>query len=316
MRTRSLYKSGWKYLFVVALEVMLLVPTVSNVWAKMQVVDINKSFPQDSVFKPDAEKLRNEALVQGAIQEMNNILNVELSSPEKELFKGYLKSRINDYVLSYSRERQVIGEEHCSLTMNVSLNTHALKELLKTWGTYYTAHKEWNYTLDADIAPGEKKEILMLESMSGLERKSFGFPSLELHKIGHNKWLGILKTQENVWVAKDPELYLVWKRLWSRYFSHPDILAQVEEELFVRIGYWASVTGMQGFDKKMSDWEYLLDRAKLKSVYIKAEGVSGCWRIETVNPTALKKQLLEFVESGRLDYNFSSEKKACKNNGF
>ena len=316
MIKKSFFGAGVKYASIAVLATLFLVLVISDVWAKTQVVNIDRSYSKDAVNKLDAESLRKEALVQGAIQEINEILNVDLSNPEKVFFKGYLKNRIDDYVLSYSRDRQVITDTYRSLTMNVSLNTRALKELLKTWGIYFTANEKWEYSLQGDIGEKERKEIRLLESMSGLRSKYSGFPTLELHKTGNNIWLGVLKTKENVWTTQDRELYLVWKRLWSNYFSHPDILAKAEESLFVRIGYWASVTGMQSFDNKLEDWEYLLDRAALEHVQIKAEGVSGCWRIETVNPASLKKQLLDYMDSRNLEYSFSAKERAFERNSF
>lgn len=295
-------------LLVTAVAVLCLL-VASSVYAETQVVEINKSYSECEVCKPSERELRNEALVQGAIQAINKILHTSMSDPGKELYKGYLKNKIDEYVLSYSTERQVISDTQSSLTMNVTLNTQDLKELLKTWGTYYTYQKEfgWRYSLNANMIKSKpRKEIEMLESMSGLTQKESGYPSLDIRRMeGDNNWFGVLKTEDKVWTEQDPELYLVWKRLWSRYFSSPRVLEKLEQELYICIGHWASVSGMQNFHRKLNSWEYLLDRTELLNANIKANGIKGCWRLVTINLEPLKDRLIDYIESRSLQYSFS-----------
>ncbi len=87
---------------------------------------------------------------------------------------------------------------------------------------------------------------------------------------------------------------------------------KAKEELFVCIGHWASISAVQSFNRKLANWEYLLDNAFLEHLQIKAEGTVGCWRISSVNTTPLKKKLLDFVEPRYLDYVFSANEKDFK----
>ena len=308
-----------KYTLVTTFVAIFCLLMTTDVRAETQVVDINKSFSENEVFIPSAKEIRNEALVQGAIQAINKILHTRITNPEKVLFQGYLKNKIDKYVLSYSTEKQLITDKQCSLTMNVTLNIQALKELLKEWGTYYTYQKNygWRYTIQGKLNSEQKREIHMLESISGLTRKGSGYPSLELRRMeGNNNWLGILKTENTEWTEQNPELYVVWKRLWSEYFSDPRVMDKIEEKLYICIGYWASVTGMQSFHHNLDDWEYLLDSSNLMNASIKANGIKGCWKLVTVNVKPLKGKLMDYIESRNLQYSVYTSEKDITESGF
>lgn len=289
---------------------------VSSAWAGTQVVHVSKSFKNKEVFEQNFPELREKALVQGAIQEINKILPSSLSGKREEVFKEYLKDKIDNYVLSYSQERKVKIQNKYSLIMNLSLNVRALKDLLKNWGTYYTSQGRWGYSLKGELNKQNREKLAKYRAMSGLTRKSSGLPVLEIQRTENNNWSGNLEGEEKSWSVKDSSLAGLWKGLWSNYFSDPKIQDRVEKEVFVNMGVWASISGVRDFDKKLQGREYLLDKAVLKHIWFKAQGISACWRIVTIDPRPLKEYFSDFAGSRRLDYTFFTSEQGLDNSTF
>jgi hypothetical protein len=273
--------------------------------AGKQVVRVTRDVgPGESAMKIRSQA-RKEAFARAVLQEAAEILPSGLSRERMDLLLERLRPQTQSFVLSYTEEDVVQKNETLILLLSVQINNWVLKDFLKAWGTYYTAGSEWQYALRAESLSGsDRKELQELEKLTGVQQKGSGFPVLELRRQGReSKFIrGILETEERRWQVTDTEMGKVWKELWSRYFSQPEIRSRVVKRLVLQVKGWDTTSGVQAFDTRLAQWESMAERPTLLDMQMLPGRIEGSWLVATINEEELRRRLQEYGDPRGLTF--------------
>ncbi len=180
-----------------------------------------------------------------------------------------------------------------SLTLDVRIQTEALKTRLRELGVMFTAAAPLPYVLElSGVEPSRTKRLGALQELSGLKPLPAGaadVPVLKLSQMG--AWSGVLSLGE--WNATHSAKTLdeVWFVVWKSYFSRPGIMAKGESGLLVRVSGWLSSMGPMEFDRLMDSWSDEIQHKTLVGVEMDGPGMVGVWRVQTRSRDALARRL-------------------------
>ncbi|MCF8029785.1 MAG: hypothetical protein K9K39_02690 [Desulfohalobiaceae bacterium] len=305
----------WRYLsirlpLVVLLVGILLLLGVGLVRAEVHRLEIKKEI------KPGAEetfstKDQQKALSRAVLREAERILAGSLPEAKKDVIREFLLQKVQDFVLSYSEKRYLEGEDTAVIDLEVRVNTQAVKEFLKKWGTYYTAKREWPYRLELHGELDNEAELRLadLESVSGLRReREVRFPVFRIRppRNEEGRWEGTLWQDDEETVYSGESMKDLWLRTWSEYFAQREVRLKVERVMRLAASGWSTSTGIRHFDTTLKGWSTRLDRAVLGSVGFEPGGISGVWTVYTLTPEDLRSRLQSYMPSRGLDFRLES----------
>ena len=295
-----------RYPLVVLLVGILLLLSVGLVRAEVHRLEVKKEI------KPGAEETfsrtdQQKALSRAILREAERILSGSLPEARKEVIREFLLQKVQDFVLSYSEKRYLDGEDTAVLGLEVRVNTQAVKELLKKWGTYYTAKREWTYRLELNGELDNEAELRLadLESVSGLRRDSMArFPVFRIRppENKEGRWEGTLRQDGEETVYTGESLKDLWLKTWSDYFAQREVRLQVERVMRLAASGWSTSTGIRHFDNTLQGWSTRLDRAVLGSIDFEPGEISGIWTVYTLTPEELRSRLQSYMPSHGLDF--------------
>lgn len=294
------------------LLLLILLVAVETGHAGKQVVRVSKGIGAGESAMKVRTRARNEAFARAVLQEAAEILPGSLSQERMELLLELLEPRAQSFVLSYTEEDVVQKNDRMSLILSVQINEWVLKDYLKAWGTYYTAAgKSWRYVLHTrSLQEEDRKELRKLEKLTGVQQTASGRPELLLKREGRKgKYVqGRLETAEKEWKVTDTELRAVWKGLWTRYFSQPEVRDRVIERVVLRIKGWDTSTGVQAFDSRLAQWGSMAEKPRLLDMRMHPGRIEGSWLLATVNARELRERLREYTEPRGLTFLLEGER--------
>jgi hypothetical protein len=253
-----------------------------------------------------------EACRQAVFQEALALLPFPVSEQRTDILRSYLRTQSDDFVLTYTLDKTIIGSKGIELIFYVTVNGKALQKRLQDLGTYYTTQEKISYSLQASGLSSEKwQEILFLEHLSGLVRENIKYPFLKLQynqdKGGH--WTGIIQGPQDNWSAQESSLPALWRQLWKHYFMLPETQMRFFQSVCVQIRWWSTSAQLQSFNRRFHDWNALVHEMNLKQVTLGSGGMQAKWEIKTMNVSGLQKKLEDVLSKLGLEmvYTVASE---------
>ena len=273
---------GLVFLFLLSL-------TASSLWAGEQIVRLNQE--ANATRTGEAHE---RAMLKAVLQDALEIIPTSLDLERRRVFKEFLQSRHDNFVLSYARLGQ--GQTG-NVVWQVRVNTKALTDLLKETGIYYTAEKPLTYRLQPISAlSAQEANISRMENLFGLRKGQSDGPRLDIGPTREGKgWSGTLYAQDRSWSAEHQQFQEVWLQVWAGFFTCRECVRPFVQELRLRISGWSSLSGAQAFDQRLSQWPQVVDEATLKSMLMKAEGIEGQWSIRSPRSQALQEDIEAFA---------------------
>ena len=305
----------WRYLsprlpLAALLLGIFLLLSVGLVRAEVHRLEVKKEI------KPGAEETfstedQQKALSRAVLREAERILAGSLPEAKKDVIREFLRRKVQDFVLSYSEKRYLEGEDTAVLGLEVRVNTQAVKEFLKKWGTYYTAKREWTYRLELNGKLDNEAELRLadLESVSGLRReREVSSPVLRIRppEEQEGRWEGTLRQEGEETVYSGESMKDLWLKTWSDYFAQREVRLRVERVMRLAASGWSPSTGIRHFDTTLQGWSTRLDRAVLGSIGFEPGGISGIWTVYTLTPEQLRSRLQSYMPSRGLDFSLES----------
>jgi len=274
--------------------------------ADMHRVELKKDLQQEDKASFGAKE-QKKALARAVMREADQILAGSLPEGRKEVLRELMRGKTDDFVLSYSEQRYLEDERTGVLSLEVEVNTSAVKGFLKEWGTYYTSAGEWPYRLDVRGELDEEQELRLadLETASGLRRdRGVQEPVFLLRPPGENggRWKALLKRNGEETPHHAESLDKVWLTAWREYFSARSVRLRVERNMRLTASGWTSSAGVRHFHSSLGGWSARLDRAELVSLEFSPGGVSGIWMVYTLTPEEFRGRLESSMASRGLSY--------------
>lgn len=235
-------------------------------------------------------------------QEVQVLVGTPLSPSRLKAVMGVLGPERNALIRGYSEVAGAAANatamdanatNGASLTLDVRIQTEALKTRLRELGVMFTATAPLPYVLElSGVEPSRTKRLGALQELSGLKplpSAAADVPVLKLSQMG--AWSGVLSLGE--WNATHSAKTLdeVWFVVWKSYFSRPGILAKGESGLLVRVSGWLSSMGPMEFDRLMDSWSDEIQHKTLVGVEMDGPGMVGVWRVQTRSRDALARRL-------------------------
>ncbi|MFW6177079.1 MAG: hypothetical protein ACOC43_01800 [Desulfohalobiaceae bacterium] len=240
-------------------------------------------------------ELRNLGFAQALLRKTEDFLPGSLAKDRKEALLDFLVPRAEDFVLSYSEQGTHMQGNMLGMSMAVKINTWALKEFLQTWGTYYTADVNWEYSLNLK-GDWQEQDLMLLQTLqkiSGLDRTNSVLPKLELKrtKNGEPWWQGRLQTQDQEWTRTADNLQEVWRKLWGRFFRQKEVQSLVIQEYVLQAWGWSGVNGIWEFDRNLSAWDLVAKRPRIIQLDLSRGQLQASWEVQTGQQEELLKIL-------------------------
>lgn len=252
------------------------------------------------------------------LQEAEAALPLSLEEPRRVALGTFLRPRVDDLVTSYTETGAAVQEEPAAyvVTLEVGVNGQALKEMLKSTGTFYTAGKAWPYALTLSGAnPGEWRKLDVLQSVTGLHvvdvsagEASLDIPRLALRKGGDGVWQGTLATGSETYSGRHTDLEPLWLQLWSRYFGLAAVQDRVLGTVFLSVQGWPDLDGALAFDAALGDVGESLDNETLVHLSLRPDEARGMWRIRTTDRERLARDLGSILSGKGLSFELSESR--------
>jgi hypothetical protein len=258
------------------------------------------------------------------LQEAEAILPAPLDESRRVALGTFLRPRVDDLVTRYTETGASMQEEPPAyvVTLEVGVNGRALKELLKSAGTFYTAGKPWSYALTLSGAnPGEWQSLDVLQSVTGLRvvdapasGGSLDVPELALRKGGDGVWQGRLAAGEEAYSGRHTELEALWLQLWSRYFGLAAVQDRVLGTVFLSVQGWSGLDDALLFDAALKELGESLDQEVLVHLSLQRSGTQGVWRIRTTDRQGLARALGGLLSGKGLSFELSETRASGREN--
>lgn len=276
-----------------ALTAMILVPLPS--WAGEQIVSVKAQAEPDL-----GGSQREQAMLAALVRESETLLPGSLAPARRNLLAGFLRTRHEKYILSYS---QLAGSSPEERVWQIQVNTQALVTLLKDLGIYYTFNASLPYSLEL-VHQDDRgtKRIAELEMLSGLNRSNGLHPALRVQATSDGSWNGRLQSENQDWTANEKDVDDLWLELWSNFFSHPESIPALVQSLDIRINGWSTISAISGFCQQLQSWPQLVDRSTLVQITGDSGGLHAHWQILTLQREQLKERLDRYTGSRGLDW--------------
>ena len=241
------------------------------------------------------------------MREAEQILTGSLPEGRKEVLRELMRGKTDDFVLSYSEQQYLEDGRTGVLSLEVEVNTSAVKDFLKEWGTYYTSAGEWPYRLDVrgELDGEQELRLADLETASGLRRdREVEDPVFLLRPAGEDggRWKALLNRGGEETVHHAESLDKVWLKAWSEYFSARSVRLRVVRNMRLTASGWTTSTGIRYFHSRLGGWSAKLDRAARLSLQFPPGGVSGTWSVYTLTPEDLRERLESYTAPRGLSY--------------
>ncbi|MFW5961009.1 MAG: hypothetical protein ACOCP7_01010 [Desulfohalobiaceae bacterium] len=251
-------------------------------------------------------ELRNLGFAQALLRKTEDFLPGSLAKDRKEALLDFLVPRAEDFVLSYSEQGTHMQGNMLGMSMAVKINTWALKEFLQTWGTYYTADVNWEYSLNLK-GDWQEQDLMLLQTLqkiSGLDRTNSVLPKLELKrtKNGEPWWQGRLQTQDQEWTRTADNLQEVWRKLWGRFFRQKEVQSLVIQEYVLQAWGWSGVNGIWEFDRNLSAWDLVAKRPRIIQLDLSRGQLQASWEVQTGQQEELLKILQQEMSPRGLEF--------------
>ncbi|MGM0424587.1 MAG: hypothetical protein ACQEQX_06685 [Thermodesulfobacteriota bacterium] len=245
-------------------------------------------------------ELRNLGFAQALLRKTEDFLPGSLAEDRKKALQDFLLPRAESFVLSYSEQGTQLKGDKLHMGLAVKINNWALKEFLQTWGTYYTADADWEYSLDLEGDLQEQDLMLLqdLQKISGLDRKDSGLPRLELSKSGEEEtwWQGRLQTEGQEWTRTGENLPEVWSGVWGKYFSQEKVQSKVVRELVLQAWGWSGVNGIWEFDRNLASWDLVAQRPRIIQMELTKGQLQASWQVLTRQQEKLQTMLQQEMD--------------------
>ncbi len=244
--------------------------------------------------------VREKGFAQALSQEIQAMVASPLNPSRLEAVMGVLAPEHGSFVRGYSEVApSEVNATGGMLTLDVRVNTAALKTRLRELGVMYTATAPRPYVLQlSGVEPSRTKRLGHLQELSGLKPVAAAgedAPVLKLSQAGH--WTGVLHLGS--WNATHTAKTLdeVWFAVWKQYFSRANLPAEGGSPLSVRVSGWLSSMGPMEFDRLMDSWEAEIADKSLVGVEMEGAGMVGVWRIQARSREALSRRLADAVKA-------------------
>ena len=268
-------------------------------------VQVLQGWEENATAAQVADKAQKEGFLRAVFGVAQEVLPVDLKVKRQEVLKQFLAEHIEDLVLSYAQQEQEQREKGFFIALQVSVDQKELKELLKNWGTFYTARKKRYYQLHPKGFNSEDWDKLEeLQELSGLVQSADAKTELSLQKE-EGKWIGSLKYGEKEWTKTGPAMQDTWLRLWSRYFSLPEVKREITETMLLEVNGWVTTDGVMAFDRILSTWDAHIDYLRLLSTHMAPQKISAVWKVSTLDKAQLEKKLNSFVNGRGLSFSLN-----------
>lgn len=261
------------------------------------------------------EKVVQHCFFRAVLMEAQSVLPGELSEARRVALGTFLRPRVDGLVTSYVEKGTEVREEPPSIvtTMHVGVNGPALKKVLKSVGTFYTAGNPWPYALTLSGAdPAAWQELDVLQAVTGLrvvEVSSGGedVPQLFLRKGGDGLWRGTLvaATGRGEFSGQNAELEPLWMQLWGEYFGLSAVQERVLGTVYLAVSGWQDLTGVFSFDTSLAALEDSLDEEVLVHISLQGREAGGMWKIRTTDRQQLAGDLDRLLSGKGLRFEMS-----------
>lgn len=233
-------------------------------------------------------------------QEVQTLVSPSLSASRLQAVMEVLGPEQRAFVRGYSEVVPADGNAtDGNMTLDVRVNTPALRTRLRELGVLFTAASPLPYVLRlSGVEPARTRRLGVLQELSGLTPVSAAgadVPVLHLSQAG--AWSGVLSLGD--WRATHTAKTLdeVWLAVWKNYFSRPGFGTPVGTTLTVRVSGWLSSMGPMEFDRLMDSWDAEVLDKNLVGVEMDGPGMAGVWRVQARSREALARRLSDAVKA-------------------
>lgn len=244
--------------------------------------------------------VREKGFAQALSQELQTMVVPPLSPSRLKAVMGVLTPEQGALVRGYSEVAPAEGNAtEKTLTLDVRVNTAALKTRLRELGVMSTATAPRPYVLQlSGVEPSRTKRLAHLQELSGLKpvpAAGEDVPVLKLSQAG--AWTGELHLGALNATHTAKTLDEVWLAVWKHYFSRAELPTADGSTLSVRVSGWLSSMGPMEFDRLMDSWEAEIVDKSLVGVEMEGAGMVGVWRIQARSREALSRRLADAVKA-------------------
>ena len=298
-------------------SVTLFVTLVLLPWIALADQEVVVTWPLESGESPMS--VRDRALQQGffraVLKEALVMLPQELSESRTVALGAFLHPRVDGLVTSYVEKGAEVMDDPPAfvLTMHVGVNGPALKKILKSAGTFYTAGRLWPYALTLSGAdPAAWQELDTLQAVTGLQvvdtaSAAEDVPQLFLCKSSDGLWQGTLTlgVGKEEFAGRNAELEPLWMQLWSEYFGLTAVQERVLGTVYLAVQGWRDLTGVLSFDASLQALKDSLDEEVLVRASLQRSGAMGVWKIRTTDRERLASDLGRLLSGKGLVFELS-----------
>lgn len=248
------------------------------------------------VSEPRPSALRR-ALAQGVTQEAEVLMRGELSGGPRAALERILEYRAEEYVLGWEEIEYLPTEWGAVLHLNVRVNREALRNFLRSLGTYYTRDHQIGYRLDPQgLAPEQLEVVRTLEQLSGVRDDGSDSLILRLALLSEGGWQGVLDYEGMVWTAAGRDLPEIWAALWGNYFRLDRVRGGFEDAVTLVTQGWPSAGDIQAFDRYLRELDVSMDTIDLLGVSVQSGRYEANWRIVTMDRANLELHLRRYFQ--------------------
>ena len=254
------------FLFRVALSLVLFFSFAASGLCT-EFVQVRRQLEPGQSAAQVKQELIQEGFVQGAMSEVNSLLDVPLSPRRQELLVSYLEPYVQRLIISYSDLglKQAGSSTEVVQELELTVNIQALKKILKKIGVFHTCVSPVRYFLSGEGLPTEQihdLEVLYgLEQTAALEGVNAVLSLQPSAPVGFTARL-FIGTRELV--SRAGSLERAWKNIWEQYFALPDLALQGTSLSSLWLKGWENSAEVYAFDRTLHSWAKLIDAARLE----------------------------------------------------
>jgi len=246
--------------------------------------------------------LLKKAFLQAFEEEVKAELGNRTDSQRIELLKNFIAPQIKQLIYGY---RQIDLTEHKNevvLKVDCVLDKHLVQKTLKKFGLLFTLDKKIPYNLILKSIDPEKLMVLnKLQVISGLYLDPQADLQLTISQE-NNLWQGELVWSKGRIVEESGSLEDLWTRIWSAYFSLPEVLDGLTKRLCLNTTSWIVVNDLYNFDKFLSRLDGVVIQKDLSQITLGPTSISAKWDIWVVNVLILKNKIKTFLDEHNITY--------------